>query len=87
MDPENIHCQHRFEVLLWSVTSKYAEHLRAGKLILRLESGYGSAENIERLMSIKGLKFIVKGYSTDKGYSTKTAANIAKRVSTSTTLL
>ncbi len=45
-----------------------------GKLILRLDSGYGSAKNIEQLRGIKGLKFIVKGYST------RTAANIARGV-------
>ena len=74
LDPGNTHCQYRFEDLLSSITSKYTEHLKAGKLIVRLDSGYGSAENIEKLRSIKGLKFIVKGYST------KTAANIARGV-------
>jgi len=74
LDPGNTHCQYRFEDLLSSITSKYAEHLRLGKLILRLDSGYGSAENIEKLRGIKGLKFIVKGYST------RTAANIARGV-------
>nr|PZN07921.1 MAG: hypothetical protein DIU64_11465 [Caldicoprobacter oshimai] len=74
LDPGNTHCQYRFDDLLSSITSKYIEHLKSGKLILRLDSGYGSAENIEKLKSIKGLKFIVKGYST------KTAANIAKSV-------
>ncbi len=39
-----------------------------------MDSGYGSLENIEKLMSIKGLKFIVKGYSP------RTAANIAREV-------
>jgi len=77
LDPGNTHCQHRLEDLLSSITSKYTEHLKEGRLIVRLDNGYGSLENIERLMSIKGLKFIVKGYST------KTAASIARGVPSS----
>jgi len=74
LDPGNTHCQNRLEDLLSSITSKYTEHLKDGRLIVRLDSGYGSLENIERFMSIKGLKFIVKGYST------RTAAIIARKV-------
>jgi hypothetical protein len=64
LDPGNVHSKNRMEDLLHSVTSKFKEHLNAGKLILRMDGGYGSLENIEVLKSIPSLKFIVKGYST-----------------------
>jgi len=34
LDPRNTHCQYRFDDLLSSITSKYTEHLEAGKLIV-----------------------------------------------------
>ncbi len=74
LDPGNVHCQDRMEDLLSSITSKLAEHLYAGKVILRADSGYGAIDNIEKLMSLKGLRFIVKGYSSRK------AASIAKEI-------
>lgn len=64
LDPGNVHSKNRLKDLLYSVTAKFKEHLNAGKLILRMDGGYGSLENIELLKSIPGLKFIVKGYST-----------------------
>jgi len=74
LDSGNTHCQSRLKDLLASIVSKYPEHLRTGKLTVRLDSGYGSAKNIEGLMGIKNLKFMVKAYST------KTAANTAKNI-------
>lgn len=73
-DPGNIHCQDRMEDLLSSITVKLGEHIAVGKVILRADSGYGAIDNIEKLMSIKGLHFIVKGYSSRK------AASIAKEI-------
>ena len=73
-DPGNTHCQDRMEDLLSSITVKLGEHLAAEKVILRADSGYGAIDNIEKLMSIKGLRFIVKGYSSRK------AASIAKEI-------
>lgn len=74
LDPGNIHCQDRMEDLLSSITSKLADQLNAGKVILRADSGYGAIDNIEKLMSFKGLRFIVKGFSSRK------AASIAKDI-------
>lgn len=73
-DPGNIHCQDRLKNLLDSVTLKFQEKLAQRKLIIRVDSGYGAFDNISMLNSIKGLKFIAKGYSTKK------AASIAKTV-------
>lgn len=36
----------------------------AGRLILRMDGGYGSVENICKLKSIPNLKFVVKAFST-----------------------
>jgi len=74
LDPGNIHCKNRLEDLLHFVTAKFKEHLRSGKLIIRIDGGYGSADSIEILKAIPGLKFVVKGYST------KQSANLAKNV-------
>jgi hypothetical protein len=54
---------------------KYADHLKAGRLVIRADSGYGAMHNIESLMDNRGLQFVVKGYSSRK------AANIAKTIS------
>ncbi len=43
-------------------------------LILRTDSGFGSTENVEKLLSIPKLKFVTKGYST------RTASNLAKDI-------
>lgn len=75
LDPGNTHCQERLEDLLSSVTLKYADHLKAERLVVRADSGYGAMHNTESLMAIRGLQFVVKGYSSRK------AANIAKTIS------
>src|SRR5690606_28147950 len=74
-DPGNVHCQDRMDDLISSIVLKFKEQIKANKVIVRGDSGYGSIQNIEKLMSIKGLKFIIKGYSSKK------ATNIAKGVS------
>jgi hypothetical protein len=74
LDPGNTHCQERLEDLLSSVTLKYADHLKAGRLVIRADSGYGAMKNIEKLMAIQRLQFVVKGYSSRK------AARIAKTI-------
>lgn len=76
-DPGNTHCQDRLKDLLNSIALKFQNNLKSGELIIRADSGYGAFDNIRMLNSIKGLKFIVKGYSTKK------AASIAKTVSLS----
>jgi len=53
---------------------KYADHLKAGRLVIRADSGYGAMKNIEKLMAIQRLQFVVKGYSSRK------AARIAKTI-------
>lgn len=58
LDPGNTHCQERLEDLLSSIIWKYADHLQAGRLIVRADSGYGAMKNIERLMAIRGLRFV-----------------------------
>lgn len=64
LDSGNNHCQERLDDLLKSTTSKFKDHLKSGKLIIRADSGYGASNNIEKLNKIPGLKFVVKGYST-----------------------
>ncbi|SHJ39721.1 Transposase DDE domain-containing protein [Lutispora thermophila DSM 19022] len=61
--------------LISSIAIKFKEQIKTKKVIVHGDSGYGSMENIEKLMSIEGLKFIIKGYFSKK------AANIAKGVS------
>lgn len=75
LDPGNVHCQDRLDSLVSSISIKLPEQLKNGRVVLRADSGYGAVKNIEKLMSIKGLRFIVKGYSSNK------AAAIAKTVS------
>ena len=69
LDPGNTHCQDRMEDLLSSITLKLADFISINKVILRADSGYGAIDNIEKLVSIKGLRFIVKGYSSKKALS------------------
>ncbi|URZ17814.1 transposase [Clostridium felsineum] len=74
LDSGNTHCTDHYDDLLNAIISKYKEQLYNGKLILRTDSGYGSTDNIEKLISIPNLKFVTKGYSP------KTASNIAKNI-------
>ncbi|EQB86931.1 hypothetical protein J2Z44_000147 [Clostridium punense] len=74
LDSGNTHCSDHYDDLLKTILCKYKDQLYTGKLILRTDSGFGSIENIEKLLSIDRLKFITKAYST------VTAKNIAKGI-------
>lgn len=74
LDSGSTHCNKHYDDLLTSILSKYKDQLHEGNLILRTDSGFGSSENIEKLLSIPKLKFITKGYSTVK------AKNLAKDI-------
>ena len=74
LDSGNTHCQDHFKDLLKSTLSKYNDTLKNGNLIIRSDSGYGSADIIELMKSIPSLKFVTKGYSTVK------AKNLAKEI-------
>lgn len=72
LDPGNTHCSHRFEDLLKDILAKLPDAAREKRLILRLDSGYGSDANVEAMKN--KLLFVVKAYSTAR------AANIAKTI-------
>lgn len=74
LDTGNTHCKDRVEDLLTATLSKFRDHLLTGKLIIRIDSGYGSMETVEKLKNIPKLLFLVKGYST------RQSANLAKGV-------
>jgi hypothetical protein len=74
LDSGNSHCTDHYDDLLKSIISKYKDQLHSGNLIFRTDSGFGSTDNVEKLLSIPKLKFITKGYST------KTASNLAKDI-------
>ncbi|MCI1651044.1 transposase [Clostridium tyrobutyricum] len=74
LDSGSTHCTDHYDDLLKSIISKYNEQIHNGNLILRTDSGFGSAKNVEKLLSIPNLKFVTKGYSTVK------AKNLAKDI-------
>ncbi|MCY6355858.1 transposase, partial [Clostridium sp. ZS2-4] len=74
LDSGNTHCTDHYTDLLKAILSKYKEQLHNDNLILRTDSGFGSSDNVEKLLSIPKLKFITKGYST------RTASNLAKDI-------
>lgn len=74
LDSGNSHCTDHYNDLLKSIISKYKDQLSNYNLILRTDSGFGSANSLEKLLSIPKLKFVTKGYST------KTASNLAKDI-------
>jgi len=74
LDSGASHCTEHYDDLLKSILSKYKEQLRSGNLILRTDSGFGSSNNVEKLISIPNLKFITKAYST------VSAKNLAKDI-------
>jgi len=74
LDSGNSNCTDHYDDLLKSILLKYQEHLYNNNLILRTDSGFGSVGNIEKLKQIPNLKFVTKGYST------RTAKNIAKNI-------
>jgi hypothetical protein len=72
LDPGNTHCSHRFEDLLKDILAKLPDAARETRLILRLDSGYGSDANVEKMRN--KVLFVAKAYSTVR------AANIAKTI-------
>jgi hypothetical protein len=63
LDSGNFFCTNHYDDLLKSIISKYKDQLNYDNLILRIDSGFGSTDNVEKLLSILKLKFITKGYS------------------------
>lgn len=74
LDSGNTHCTDHYSDLLRAVLSKYKDQLHNGNLILRTDSGFGSSDNVEKLLSIPKLKFVTKAYST------VSAKNLAKDI-------
>jgi transposase len=74
LDSGNSHCNEHYDELLKAIVAKYEEQLHNGNLVLRTDSGFGSSENVEKLLSIPKLKFVTKGYST------VSAKNLAKDI-------
>jgi hypothetical protein len=72
LDPGNTHCSFRFDELLKDTLIKLCDVAKNNRLILRLDSGYGSDDNIEK-MRYK-VRFVVKAYSTVR------ATNIGKTI-------
>ena len=50
LDSGASHCTEHYDDLLKSILSKYKEQLRSGNLILRTDSGFGSSNNVEKLI-------------------------------------
>jgi hypothetical protein len=73
LDPGNKHCSARFDDLVNDILVKLSDIRKDNRLILRVDSGYGSDDN---LINIKNkIWFVAKGYSTVR------ATNIAKTIS------
>ena len=72
LDPENSHCSTRFDDLLHDVLVKLKDVVKERRLILRIDSGYGSDENIQKIRY--KVLFVAKAYSTVR------ASNIAKSI-------
>lgn len=62
LDSGNIHCSDWFDDLLNDTLSKLKDVSKENKLILRLDSGYSSDKNIEKLKD--KVTFVIKGCST-----------------------
>ncbi len=72
LDPGNTHCSARFEDLVKDTISKLPDIAKDKHLILRIDSGYGSDENIQKVKN--KVLFVAKAYSTVR------AANLAEKV-------
>gem|GEM_PF-1995705 len=68
----NTHCSTRFEDLVKDTLVKLADVAKDKRLILRMDSGYGSDDNIRKIQN--KVLFIAKAISTVR------AANIAKSI-------
>jgi hypothetical protein len=75
LDPGNTHCGVRFEDLVKDTLVKLADIVKDNRLILRVDSGYGSDDNIQKIRY--RVLFVAKAYSTVR------AANIAKTINKS----
>jgi hypothetical protein len=73
LDSGNTHCSARFEDLFKDTLLKLSDIAKDNRLILRMDSGYGSDDNI--------LKIKDKVLFVCKAYSTARATNIAKKIS------
>lgn len=72
LDPGNTHCSIRFNDLVKDTLIKLSDIAREKRLILRIDSGYGSDKNIEEIRY--KVLFVAKAYSTVR------ATNIAKTI-------
>lgn len=71
-DPGNSHCGARFDDLVKDTLIKLCDVAKDNRLILRVDSGYGSDENIQKIRH--KVLFVAKAYSTVK------PTNIAKSI-------
>lgn len=72
LDPGNTHCGTRFDDLVKDTLVKLADVAKNNRLILRIDSGYGSDENIRKIRN--RVFFVAKAYSTVR------PTNIAKSI-------
>lgn len=73
LDSGNTHCGDRLDDILKDILDKLPEVVQQKRLILRLDSGYGSDENVQKLKN--------KTYFVTKCYSSKRASKLAREVS------
>jgi transposase len=71
-DPGNTHCGERFDDLLKDTLIKLSHIAKDNRLILRVDSGYGSDDNIQKIRH--RVLFVAKAYSTVR------PTNIAKTI-------
>jgi hypothetical protein len=71
-DPGNAHCSTRFEDILKDTLVKLSDIAKDNRLILRVDSGYGSDDNIQKIRH--KVLFVAKAFSTVR------ATNIAKSI-------
>ena len=72
LDPGNTHCSARFDDLVKDTLVKLSDVAKEHRLILRIDSGYGSDDNISKICD--KVLFVAKAYSTVR------PANIAKTI-------
>ena len=74
LDPGNTHCSTRFDDLLQDILEKLSDAAKDNRLILRMDSGYGSDSNILKLQN--KVLFVCKAFSTAR--ADKIAKGIGK---------
>lgn len=72
LDPGNTHCGARFDDLVKDTLVKLSDIAKDNRLILRVDSGYGSDDNIRKIQH--KVLFVAKAYSTVR------PTNIAKSI-------